>query len=358
MAFPTLPTACDTWQKNLHKAGAWVVGLRVPGHGTIPSGLVTVKWQDMAAAVQLAVKDLHEKLGDKPITIVGYSNGATLAVHYSLTALNDANLPQPHRLILLSPAIGVTPMAAFAVWQARLGNLFGMDKLAWQDVLPEYDPFKYQSFAINAGDLEYRLTNEIQNLLTQLESGNKLERFPPTLAFISAIDATVSTHAVVKNFFLRLPPNQHELIVFDLNRYENMLHLFTEDPRDDIEKLLHLKSLPFSFSVVGNRDINSREVAMRTNPGNNTAIIEKNLDMAWPKGIFSLSHVAMPFSPQDPLYGGLEASTSPGINIGNITLRGEKGALHIPAKDMLRQRWNPFYTLIENRTERVIINNH
>lgn len=75
--------------QHLHKSGAWVVGLRVPGHGTAPSGLVTVQWQDMAAAVQLAMRDLRRKLGDKPLYIVGYSNGAALAVHYALTALAD-----------------------------------------------------------------------------------------------------------------------------------------------------------------------------------------------------------------------------------------------------------------------------
>ncbi|MBW2710770.1 MAG: hypothetical protein JRC58_02615 [Deltaproteobacteria bacterium] len=27
---------------------------------------------------------------------------------------------------------------------------------AWNSVLPEYDPFKYNSFAVNAGNAEYR----------------------------------------------------------------------------------------------------------------------------------------------------------------------------------------------------------
>ena len=38
--------------QSLHASGATVIGLRIPGHGTAPSGLVEVKWQDMAAAVR------------------------------------------------------------------------------------------------------------------------------------------------------------------------------------------------------------------------------------------------------------------------------------------------------------------
>lgn len=35
---------------HLHRKGAWVVGLRLPGHGTTPSALTDIRWQDMAAA--------------------------------------------------------------------------------------------------------------------------------------------------------------------------------------------------------------------------------------------------------------------------------------------------------------------
>ena len=44
----------------LQRRGAWVVGLRLPGHGTAPSGLVSVRWEDMAAAVRIAAARLVE----------------------------------------------------------------------------------------------------------------------------------------------------------------------------------------------------------------------------------------------------------------------------------------------------------
>jgi hypothetical protein len=40
--------------EELNRRHYWVVGLRLPGHGTAPSGLLDVHWEDMAAAVQLA----------------------------------------------------------------------------------------------------------------------------------------------------------------------------------------------------------------------------------------------------------------------------------------------------------------
>jgi pimeloyl-ACP methyl ester carboxylesterase len=195
------PYSLRSLGQRLNAAGALVVGLRLPGHGTAPSGLVEVTWQDMAAAVRLAMHHLAERARGVPLVIVGYSNGAALAVHYALSAIADERLPKVEGLVLLSPAIGVSPAAALAVWQARLGHLLGLEKLAWNAILPEYDPFKYGSFAVNAGDVVYRITGQIQRQLDALGGIGALERFPRLLAFSSVVDATVSTRALVDGLF-------------------------------------------------------------------------------------------------------------------------------------------------------------
>jgi len=59
---------------------------------------------------------------------------------------------------------------------------------------------------------------------------------------------------------------------------------------------------------------------------------------AWPDDIYSLDHVALPLPPNDPLYGGDLAGKSPGIRLGNIALRGERGKLKVAASEMLRRR--------------------
>jgi hypothetical protein len=79
-----------------------------------------------------------------------------LAVNYALAVADNPRLPQITSLALLSLEIGASEVAALAVWQARLGILLGLDKLAWNDLLPEYDPYKYGSFAVNAGDVAHR----------------------------------------------------------------------------------------------------------------------------------------------------------------------------------------------------------
>ena len=71
--------------------------------------------------------------------------------------------------------------------------------------------------------------------------------------------------------------------------------------------------------------------------------------MKWPVNLYSLSHVALPFPMNDPLYGKLDSNDSSKIQLGNMDLRGERGVLQIPAADMLRLRWNPFYPYVEQR---------
>ena len=335
--------------QRLHTAGAQVVGLRMPGHGTAPSGLVTVKWEDMAAAVELALQHLHDQVAGKPIFIVGYSTGAALAVKYALKALEETDLPEVNGLALISPSIGVTGAAALAVWQARIGHLMGLDKLAWNSIEPEYDPFKYNSFAVNAGDQVYRLTLEIKSRLNTLEKSGTLKNFPPVLAFQSIVDATVSTPAVVNGLFKRLPAGGHELVLFDINRRAEVEELLTRQPGAVIAPLLKGDKLTFTLSLVTNRDAESPEVLIRQRPAGAAAVTDKPIDFAWPDGIYSLSHVALPFPENDPLYGGTASEDSPGISLGSLAVRGERNVLQISATDMLRQRWNPFYVFLENR---------
>jgi alpha-beta hydrolase superfamily lysophospholipase len=333
---------------RFHAAGAWVIGLRLPGHGTLPSGLVEATWQDMAAAVRLAVRHLASQIDGRPLYIVGYSNGAALAVEYALSTLEEPGLPRVAGLGLISPAIGVSPVAALAVWQARLGHLLGLEKLAWNAIQPEYDPFKYGSFAVNAGDQVFRLTREIQRRLRALEAGDQLRFLPPVLALQSAVDATVSTPALVQSLFERLQSAGHELVIFDINRESRIEPLLNGDPTATIAVLLGDPDRPFHLSVITNQDPQSPQVIeQRTTSGGSTT--ERALDLSWPDDVYSLSHVALPFDATDPLYGSRPPADSPGVRLGSLDLRGERGVLAISPADMLRLRWNPFHAYLEGR---------
>lgn len=332
---------------SLNAAGAHVLGMRMPGHGTVPSGLVELSWQDMAAAVRLAMRHLAEEHPDLPLYIVGYSTGAALAVHYALAVAEDKTLPRVERVALLSPAIGVSSVAALAVWQARLGHLLGLEKLAWNLILPEYDPFKYGSFAVNAGDVVYQLTREIQGRISRLQEAGKLADLPQILAFSSMVDATVSTPALIEGLFERLPAGDHELVLFDINRMADIEPLMKTDAEVGVNALLNRPNRVFTLSVVTNKAPGSREVAVVSKPPGDEPPAVSGLDLSWSDNLYSLSHVALPFAPGDPLYGGRPSAESPGISIGDIALRGERGVLQISASDMLRLRWNPFYSFLE-----------
>jgi len=335
--------------KRLNAAGAYVLGLRLPGHGTAPSGLVDLSWQDMAAAVRLAMRHLAAQSGDRPLYIVGYSTGAALAAHYAVTALEDESLPSVDRLVVLSPAIGLTRVAALAIWQARLGHALGLEKLAWSDILPEYDPFKYGSFAVNAGNVVYELANELQKRLTALAGTGKLEEVPPILAFSSVVDATVSTRALVKGLFDRLPDKGHELVLFDINRNAEMEPIMKWNPAGII-KALQAKSTPtFTLSFVTNENSESEKVIIRKQRPGQIVPTDSAIGLSWPEDLYSLAHVALPFPAEDSLYGGRPEDEGSGLRLGQLALRGERGALQISASEMLRLRWNPFYPYVEKR---------
>ena len=336
---------------GLHRAGAYVIGLRLPGHGTAPSGLLNVDWQDMAAAVRLAMRHLAEQSDGSPLYIVGYSTGAALALNYAMARLEDDSLPEVKRLVLLSPAIGLTRVAALAKWQARLGRLLGLEKLAWNAVLPEYDPFKYGSFAVNAGNLVYELANEVQRQLNALAQAQKLDEVPPVLAFSSVVDATVSASRLVSDLFDRLPDNGHELVLFDINRMEQIEPILRWSPSEVIGGLSARPNMRFGLTLVTNVNATSREVVARSFVPGQAEPAESAAGLyTWPDDVYSLAHVALPFPVKDALYGDHPASVSPsGLRLGSIALRGERGVLQVSASDMLRLRWNPFYPYIENR---------
>ncbi|NVK40298.1 MAG: alpha/beta fold hydrolase [Oceanospirillaceae bacterium] len=333
----------------LNGAGAYVIGLRLPGHGTAPSGLTDLEWQDLEAAVELAMRHLANQSKGQPLYIIGYSTGAALAVLYALSALEDNRLSRADGLILVSPAIGVSSLAVLAVWQARLGRWLGLDKLAWNSISPEYDPFKYGSFAINAGDVVYRITGEIQRRIDDAQKNGTLSDLPPLLAFASVVDATVSTPALVSGLFDRLPAAEHELVLFDINHNANIEPIMRADT-DAVLRLLQTdEDRPYILSLVSNEPSRGDTVMVsRTAPADAIGS-ETPLDIGWPEDLYSLSHVALPFPPQDPLYGGPDAAESPGIRLGDFALLGERGVLQIPAAEMLRLRWNPFYRYLEKR---------
>jgi alpha-beta hydrolase superfamily lysophospholipase len=344
------PYSMRALAQRLHREGALVVGLRLPGHGTAPAGLTHVDWHDWRGAVRLAARHLAAKLGpDRPLYLVGYSNGAALALEYTLSVIEGEDLPRTAGLLLLSPAVAVSPVAVLARWQLWLSRLPGLEKLAWLSIQPEYDPYKYNSFPVNAGFQIYRLTNAVAQRLKKLDSGNGVPGFPPVLVFQSVLDATIPPQAVVDALLSRLAPNNHRLVLFGVNRKAETAALFTADPQGEIDALF-ARPLPFDLTLVTNRTPESTALAARHKPALQAVFSETRLGLAWPRGIYSLSHVAIPFPPDDPIYGlGDQEDEDKGLTLGNVELRGERAALQIPIGNLMRLRYNPFFGYMEQQ---------
>lgn len=334
--------------ERMAAAGWHVVLLRLPGHGTAPSGLLRVQWQDWAAAVRLAARHVRGRVGpEKPLVLAGFSTGAALSVEYCLARLQGEDLPAVDRLVMLSPAIGVSPVAALAVWQARLASLPGFEKVAWDSIVPEYDPYKYGSFAVNAGDQIHRLTTVIDERMRALSKDRAGVRMPPILAFQSIADATVSAEALVKVLFARLAPTGHHLVIFDLNRLADAEPLFKPGIRLPAERLFAAPELPFEFVLVTNADARSGALVAQRRPVGSAKVLTEPTGLTWPRGIYSLSHVALPFPPDDPLYGAVRPAAARVLYLGRPELLGERGFLTVPADDLIRLRYNPFFSYMD-----------
>ena len=343
------PYSLRSLAATFHAQGYRVLGLRLPGHGTAPSGLLHVSWQDMAAATRLAASHLASEVSNKPLHLVGYSTGAPLALDYALTSQADSTLQVPASLILISPAIGVSPAAVLAQWNRRLSYLPGLGQLAWLDMLPEFDPYKYNSFATNAGEQVHLLTRSVANRIAEAAATGPL-KMPPVLVLKSTVDATVSNSAVVDRLLTHLDGETHEFVLFDINRRGANASLLVTDPGPFTNQLLAAPELPFTLTVITNADGSSDAVvARRRVPRSATVDEDVPLGLAWPAATLSLSHIALPFPPDDPLYGRVHPGNDAEIFLGHPGLQGERGLLRFSSDWLVRLRNNPFHSYLEQR---------
>jgi alpha-beta hydrolase superfamily lysophospholipase len=330
--------------ERLHAQGWHVVNLRIPGHGTAPAALLRTTWEDMAAAVRLAARDLAARMPPgKPLVMVGYSNGAALAVEYALARRQGQDLPPVAKLVLISPAIGVSPAAALAVWQGRVSVLLGRPKVAWNEIGPEYDPYKYTSFAVNAADQAHAITRRIREQLKALGAAGPVQGLPRILAFQSVADSTVSAPAVLDTLFRPLANKGHALVAFDINRHAELAELYTSAATRVRADVLTGPPLAFDLTVVANSSADTSAVALYHRPAGADQVDKSELGAAWPAGVYSLSHVALPFSPEDPVYGARAPQEETIIFLGRPELLGERGLLAVSPANLMRLRHNPFF---------------
>lgn len=334
----------------LREEGYRIVGLRLPGHGTNPGTLATTSTQDWKAAVRIAARHTARLAADGKFLVVGYSAGGALAVDYTIDSVLDEGLRTPDRLVLFSPAIGITRFAALASWHKLVSWMNYFEKFRWQNVQPEYDPFKYNSFPMNAGEQMHRLALSVQRRLRGLDRAGRMGEMPEILAFQSLIDSTVLTQAIISDLFDDLKQPGSELVLFDLNRIAPLRPFLSSRHADLPEQVRANPKRRYVLTLIANVDEGTRAVAAFRYPPGALLGTSRPLGVEWPEGVYSLSHVALPFSPDDPLYGG-PASASPSglLRLGTLAPRGEKGLLRVSVSNLMRLRYNPFFGYVETR---------
>ena len=337
-----------------YAARGWVsVVVRLPGHGTVPGALAEVGWEDWQAAARLAAREALRRAGPaKPLHVVGYSMGGALAVKHALDALEDASLPRPDRLVLVSPMIGITGFARFAGLAGLPAVLPPFARAAWLGVTPEFNPFKYNSFPVNGARQAHALTVAIRRQADRLAREGRLAGLPPVLTFQSEVDFTVSTRAILAGLYGRLPANGSELVLFDLNRAARLSPLLRASHAAPAGSDLPPPPRPYRTTIVTNASPASLDVVARTTEAG--AVDEGVVPLAepYPRDVHSLSHVALPFPETDALYGSRpDPSEDFGVALGALAARGERGALVVSLDALLRTSANPFFDFLIERVD-------
>ena len=345
------PYAMRSIGEDLRQRGYYVVLLRVPGHGTVPAGLIGVTWEDWLAAVRVAARDIRTRIKTgTPLLLVGYSNGGAQVLKYALDVVDGSGDPQPDRIVLLSPMIGVTRFAWLARVISLLGPLPAFEKARWLDVYPEYNPFKYNSFPANAGLQTWRLTTTMQAQIARLAEAGRGGELPPILTFHSLVDATVSTAAIVHALYDVIADERSELVLFDVNRSSGLVPFIQPADAALVAQLAAETPRKYRRTLITNADASSLDVVERSAAPGTKTVVTRPLGLSWPRDVYSLSHVAIPFPMSDPVYGrdGIDPRLEI-IHIGLLSPRGERAVLTVPSDTLMRLTSNPFYSYLAER---------
>ncbi len=345
----------------LFAQGFEVTIIRLPGHGTLPSGMVHMDYDDWVAATHVAARDISARLPkDLPFYIAGYSTGGTIALSYALDRItpgSDPSMRAPTRVLLFSAAVELVRAAALT----RILDLFAMvpldafEKVNWQTIGPEYDPYKFVSFPVNASRQVLKATRRLQRQLSDAEAAGRLGQLPSVVAFQSAVDSTTGTHGVTTTVFGRLRGAQHRLMLFDLNRHQRFDLVRRPAARtlvDAVTQGVSTGTRQHTLTVITNRAPDTEEVEVREyTPGQAQPTVTLP-GLSWPVNLVSVGHVSIPFPADDPIYGFAPGSGANGVpSLGSWTLRGEEGAIVFPLGALGRIRANPFWPVVKQELE-------
>ena len=334
--------------KTFYEKGYYVLALRYPYHGTYPGELLKLSWKDFGKTARFGARMMKKKLqeiNEGKFYMVGYSTGATATLQYIAHDMKeDEALPKPDGVFWLSPAMGVSPVAKFGFLDILPSKIPGFEKFAWLDIYPEYDMAKYNSFAKNPGIQVYNLIKNSRKNLDKLTEEEKAQ-LPPVYAYTSIEDATVDATELFG--VLRDMGNQEgEVTIFDANRKYNAFYK-PKVKEVNFERGIRESGVMSDIVIVSNLKSKTDDVSVvRISDGRITDESGEN-KLKWSEFTFSLAHISLPISPENPVYGR-------GTLLGELSIKGEKGIVVVPSDMLIRLRYNEFFDYVEKSIEEKI----
>jgi hypothetical protein len=168
------------------------------------------------------------------------------------------------------------------------------------------------------------------------------------------VDFTVSTPAILTALYAFLPDNGSEIVLFDVNRTVKFEPLLRPSAYVALDRLTPTTPQAYRFTAIINASEDSDETVEISIPPGELEPARRPLDLMYPTGIFSLSHLAIPIPPDDPLYGTQPPPGSRsefGLNLGALDVRGERGALVVDQDFLTRLPSNPFFAYLIARVQ-------
>lgn len=184
--------------QRLQKEGVLCRSILLPGHGTVPEDLMHVTYQEWIDTVSYGINTFKNQVDE--LFLIGYSTGAALAAYHALSSDNIAGI------IMLSPAIRIkAPVHIVAAWHNFRKHISKNNK-DWIHKEKEVDYAKYRSVCFNG----YNQVAKLANILHEI--GSKKVLSTPLLEILSEEDETISASAALKHFSKLHNPRNRLLI--------------------------------------------------------------------------------------------------------------------------------------------------
>jgi hypothetical protein len=152
----------------------------------------------------------------------------------------------------------------------------------------------------------------------------------------------VSSRAVLDVFGL-LPPNGSELVLYDRNRAAEVGPLVRHTSTGLLDEFNPASTRNYSFTLVTGSGADAAVSEARSWPARGATRVVEPVGSNYPADMYSLSHVALPFPPDDALYGRQpRPGENYGVQLGNVAVRGERGTLVVGVETLMRAMYNPF----------------